>query len=319
VARSRLGDVRALALAASGRRSTDIGCGQKRLNPATNSIASPPARSFPGQAVLIVALSRCGTSYLASFLRAGGVHLGDNLGHSDYVNPRGFFEDRRMVGFHKQLLAKSEPRGAVTPILAAPGIRSVTTQEEEEAVRILQSMAKPGLWGWKDPRTLLFIDFWLKLLPDAKLIVPIRHPIENYYSYLKRIRVLPLPNPASFFRVWVRQSKRLLEVTRSHAPFVYVFDAQTAYRQPDLLWAELSAFLKTEKRSPASWPEFHENEFTRLRLTERACRVFEKQFPEAAETFRRLNEAAGVRFQPLPGSSPVDLLFGALGAAFAPW
>jgi O-antigen biosynthesis protein len=289
------------------------------LKPDTNSIASQPARSFPGQAVLVVALSRCGTSYLAGFLRAGGVDFGDHLGHSGYVNPRGFFEDRRLVDFHKQLLAKTEPRGAVTPILATPVVRSVTAQEEEEAVRILQSLAKPGLWGWKDPRTLLFIDFWLKLLPEAKLIVPIRHPIENYYSYLKRIRVLPVLNPAWFFRAWVRQSERLLEVTRSHAPRVYVFDAQTAYRQPDLLWTELSAFLKTEKRSPASWPEFHENEFTRLLLTERACRVFEKQFPKAAETFQCLNEAAGIRFQPLPGSSPVDLLFGALGAAFAPW
>jgi hypothetical protein len=247
------------------------------------------------------------------------VDLGDNLSQGHYVNPRGFFEDRSIVAFHKKLLAKNETRAAVTPFLAAPGSRLLTAQEEEAAVRILESIAKPGLWGWKDPRTLLFIDFWLRLLPEARLIIPIRHPIENYYSYLKRIRVWPLLHPASFFRAWALQSERLLDVTRSQAPRVYVFDAQTAYRQPDLLWTELSSFLKTEKPAPASWPVFHENEFTRLRLTERACHIFDKQFPEAAEVFRRLNEAARIRFQPLPGSSPVDLLFGALGAAFAPW
>ena len=278
-----------------------------------------PAKHFPGQPVLILGLGRCGTSYLASFLRASGVDLGANLGEAGYVNPRGFFEDRSIVDFHKRLLAKGEPRGADIPLLAAPTGRAPSAEEKEEAVRILESLAKPGLWGWKDPRTLLFIDFWLGLLPDARLIIPIRHPLENYFSYLKRIRLLPVLNPSVFFQAYAGQSRRLFEVAQRHAPRVYVLDAQTAYRQPELLWKELSAFLEVGQGAPPSYPVFHENEFSRLRVTERTCDVFTKQFPETARAFQELNQMARIRFEPVHGPSRLDPVFAAIGAAFSKW
>jgi hypothetical protein len=277
------------------------------------------ARYFPGQPVLILGLSRCGTSYLASFLRANGVDLGANLGQGGYVNPRGFFEDRTIVNFHRRLLAKNGPRGANIPILAPPTAPPLTAQEEEDGVRILESHARPGTWGWKDPRSLLFIDFWLGLLPIARMIIPIRHPLENYCSYIKRIRMLPVLNPFVFFPAYARHSERLLEVAKRHAPRVYVLDAQTAYRQPELLWKELSAFLDVERAVPPSYPVFYENEFTRLRLTGRACDVFTKQFPEAAEAFKKLNEMARIRFEPGHGSSRFDPVLAAIGAVWSKW
>jgi hypothetical protein len=138
----------------------------------------------------------------------------------------------------------------------------------------------PGLWGWKDPRTILFIDFWLELLPKARLIIPIRHPLGIYTSYLKRIRILQLLSPSvSFFPAYARQSLRLLEVAKRHAPRVYVLDAQTAYRQPELLWKDLSAFLEIDRSVPSFYPMFYENEFTSLPLTERACDFLGNNFP----------------------------------------
>jgi Sulfotransferase family len=278
-----------------------------------------PQRQFPGKPVLILGLSRCGTSYLGSFLRASGVDLGTNLGQAGYVNPRGFFEDRTIVNFHRRLLAKSDPRGADIPLLAPSTAAALTSQEEEDAVRILESLARPGLWGWKDPRTLLFIDFWLRLLPDARLIIPIRHPLENYCSYLKRIRVLPLLNPVSFFPAYARQSRRLFEVAKRNPRRVYLLDAQTAYRQPERLWTELSAFLEVEKGVPPSYPVFHEDEFMRLHLTQRTCNVFAKQFPEAAAVFQDLNQMARIRFEPAHGSSRFDPVLEAIGAVCSIW
>jgi Sulfotransferase family len=277
------------------------------------------SRHFRGRPVLILGLGRCGTSYLASFLHANGVDLGSNLGQGGYLNPRGFFEDRSIVNFHRRLLAKSGPRGAEIPLLADPIVPAPNQAEEEEAVQILESLARPGLWGWKDPRTLPFIDFWLGLLPNAKLIIPIRHPVETYYSYLKRIRRLPVLNPSVFFPAYARQSVRLLEVAKRHAARVCVFDAQTAYRCPELLWKELAAFLEIETGVPPSYPAFHENEFTRLRLTKRASETFTKQFPGCARAFQELNEMAGIRFEPAPGSSRLDPVFAAIGAAFSKW
>ncbi|MGP0071541.1 MAG: sulfotransferase [Bryobacteraceae bacterium] len=274
-------------------------------------------KRFPGQPVLILGLSRCGTSYLASFLRANGVDLGANLGQSGYVNPRGFFEERTFVNFHRRLLAKNDPRGADIPILAGSIAQRLSDAEEAEGAQILKSLARPGVWGWKDPRTLLFIDFWLRLLPDAKLIIPIRHPLENYCSYLKRIREAAVLKPSVFFSAYARQSERLLEVAKRCAPHVYVLDAPAAYRQPELLRKELTAFLGLDDRVPPSCPAFHEKEFTRIPLSKRACDVFMKNFPEACTAFLELNEMATIRFQPVDGSSRLDPMWSALGAAFS--
>lgn len=258
--------------------------------------------NLPGHPLLILGLGRSGTSYLASFLQANGVDLGSDLGGPGFVNPRGFFEDRRIVDFHRRLLTKRDPRAADIPLLAVATSHGPDPSEAEEAVRILEALARPGLWGWKDPRTLLFIDFWLGLLPDARLVVPIRHPVENYTSYLKRIRTGSVLNPIAFFRAYARQSRRLLDVAKRHAPRVLVLEAQSAYRQPERLWRELSAFLEVEDAAPARGPSFHEDEFTRLPISERGSRAFAGLFPEAAQAFRELDEMARIRFLAAPGS-----------------
>lgn len=253
---------------------------------------------FAGQPVLILGLGRCGTSYLASFLHANGVDLGANLGQGGYLNPRGFFEDRRIVNFHRRLLAKSDRRAADVPLLASTLVHTPGDADRQEASAILHSLSRPGFWGWKDPRTVLFVDFWLSLLPEAKLIVPIRHPLENYWSYVKRVRMLQTVNPVAFFRAYARQCRRLRQVAAEHRLRTYVLDAQTAYREPELLWSELAAFLEIDLHVPPAYPDFHEREFTRLRLTGRACDVFAKAFPDAAAAFNELNDLASLRFEP---------------------
>ena len=41
-------------------------------------------------------------------------------------------------------------------------------------------------WGWKDPRNIFTLPFWLKLFPKSKVIIIIRHPIDVVNSLLDR-------------------------------------------------------------------------------------------------------------------------------------
>ncbi|HEX5230433.1 MAG TPA: sulfotransferase [Bryobacteraceae bacterium] len=273
--------------------------------------------AFPGQPVLVIGLSRCGTSYLASFLSANGVSIGADLQQAGAVNPRGFFEERTVVDFHKRILARTDLLGARVPLLASSIVPAFDSSDKEEAVRILESLARPGPWGWKDPRTLLFIDSWLSLLPNAKLIIPIRHPLENYSSYWKRIRVRPILKPYVFFKNYARQCERILEVVRQHASQAYVFDAQTGYRNQQLLANELTAFLEIDQSAPSAYPVFHESEFTRLRLSQQACDTFARHFPAAAGAFDQLNRVARIQFRPLTDSSRLDPLWSMVGAVLS--
>jgi Sulfotransferase family len=282
--------------------------------------AVKPARRFPGQAVLVLGTGRCGTSYLASFLEANGVNFGSSLRQYEAINPRGLFEHNAVVDFHRKVMGRTTVQGAEVPLLAPLHSFLLTDGDEQEAIRAIESLATPGLWGWKDPRTLLFIDYWLGLLPDAKLIIPIRHPLEVYCSYLKRIRIQALIHPSTaFFPAYARQLQRLWEIAQGNSQQVYVLDAQTAFRDPQRLWAELSAFLNAGKPLTAVYPRFHEREFTRLPLTARRCEIFGRAFPEAAEAFGKLNAIARIRFEPARRLSPADPLLAAIGFGYAKW
>jgi hypothetical protein len=43
--------------------------------------------------LIVTGMHRSGTSLLASFLRAAGINLGENLYPADSANPLGYFED----------------------------------------------------------------------------------------------------------------------------------------------------------------------------------------------------------------------------------
>ena len=42
------------------------------------------------------------------------------------------------------------------------------------------------MWGWKDPRNIFTLPFWLELFPDSKVIIVSRHPFDVVNSLLKR-------------------------------------------------------------------------------------------------------------------------------------
>ena len=41
-------------------------------------------------------------------------------------------------------------------------------------------------WGWKDPRSIVTLPFWMNLFPNAKVIVLLRHPFDVVNSLLER-------------------------------------------------------------------------------------------------------------------------------------
>ena len=61
------------------------------------------------------------------------------------------------------------------------------------------------LWGFKDPRTLLVLEEWLKDLPHAEFVGIFRHPVKVADSLYKR-------NKMSYnqaFDLWLRYNRKL--------------------------------------------------------------------------------------------------------------
>ncbi|MGL4375416.1 MAG: chromosome partitioning protein ParA, partial [Microcoleaceae cyanobacterium] len=116
--------------------------------------------------IVITGMHRSGTSLTASLLQKTGVDIGKRLVGAEYGNIKGHFENADFVEFHKSVF---QFQGIDN--LGCTFQREVPVPDEyQEQAHKLIAQQKSPIWGWKDPRTTLFLNFWDQLLPDAKYI-----------------------------------------------------------------------------------------------------------------------------------------------------
>jgi len=135
--------------------------------------------------LMILGMHRSGTSLLASWLASCGLHLGTTLAGAHIGNTKGHFEDMDFIHLHDKLLRFVEiSDGGLT------NIKNVHTLQEnlvnDEIRDFLNAKNNNDYWGWKDPRTCLFLKSYNMLIPNAKAIVIFRKPLEVVDSIIRR-------------------------------------------------------------------------------------------------------------------------------------
>ena len=125
-------------------------------------------------------MHRSGTSALAGSLEEKGVFLGDVNSHSP-DNMKGNRESRNIITLNEDILrsAGGSWDAPVTNLVWSP-LHRVTRN------LIVDSFKDKPLWGFKDPRTILVLDGWLKAIPNAELVCIFRHPFLVADSLFKR-------------------------------------------------------------------------------------------------------------------------------------
>ena len=257
---------------------------------------------YEGQPVIILGMGRSGTSILASLLQTSNVSMYRNSLPPGEINPRGFAEEALAVALHQKLKRLNYSRFEADPDYDNPLIDEIrpfelTDELGSEAAGLVAALQRPGFWGWKDPRTVLFIDLWLALLPTVRMLIPLRHPIEVFNSYLQR-----LPNerlmrrPDQVFRSYTAYHSKILQVVERHREQCYVFYAQTAYQNLACLQTALEAFLGHRLRFQETANAFYSQEFTDLGLGAAEHESFAKFFPTPASFFDGLNSRADMPF-----------------------
>jgi hypothetical protein len=135
--------------------------------------------------VLVIAgMHRSGTSLITHWLHACGLQVGERLVGAGTGNVEGHFEDEDFFLLHQQILIDNgvHPDGLHPPGAMAPSAR----QQHEMRSLIAARNGRYPQWGWKEPRTCLFLDTYSTLLPQAKYLVLLRDYQDVVHSLLKR-------------------------------------------------------------------------------------------------------------------------------------
>jgi len=134
--------------------------------------------------LIIVGMHRSFTSLVSQWLQSCGLRIGQKLFPGDIGNIQGHFEDSDFLELHKQLLKNRNMPW--TGFVNTP-IGRLTNKEKELLCNLIDTKNRESAeWGWKDPRTCLFLTEYGQALPYAYYLIVIRNFNETVNSLIAR-------------------------------------------------------------------------------------------------------------------------------------
>lgn len=137
--------------------------------------------------VCITGMHRSGTSLTASWLQNCGIQIdnGELVGAS-IGNKKGHFEDKEFVDLQSKVILNALPKSKGWIVDNFKEMK-ITDDFDLRAKEIIESrMEKFNIWGWKDPRSVLFLNKWNTLIPNLKFMFLWRDAFEVVNSLMNR-------------------------------------------------------------------------------------------------------------------------------------
>jgi O-antigen biosynthesis protein len=261
------------------------------------SIPFDRAHAPADHAVVIGGMHRSGTSLLASLFEGAGVSVGERLMGSGPGNEAGHFEDLDFYDFHQRALAGNGLSAEGFTADALPLVPDIL--HAEAAALVSRRRDRGGIWGWKDPRTVLFLDFWAELLPDARYVFVFRRPGEVVDSFFRRGDPTFVFHPLLAAQVWLHYNRLILDFVARHPERCLVREATQIAADPGELFAAIRDRLGVPVGEPPARfrPDLlgHDADGRRTRLVAEAC-------PGAMDVYLELRARAGST-EPLPDAT----------------
>ncbi len=239
--------------------------------------------------LILTGMHRSATSLIASLFQRAGVHFGAQLLEANSQNPRGFFEDVEFYEFHERVL---HARGKA--ILVERDFHfEPTTQEHARANELLAARAQFGVWGWKDPRTSLFLEFWREKIPNAHFLFVYRHPFDVLLSLMRRnqLRMLGL---LEGLEAWYAYNRALADFHTRHPQQTLLCHSYAIIDQIETFNRLLRERFGLELNLGAATrdAQYQANELRRAPLPDSGEKILRRVHADACALYAQLNERA---------------------------
>jgi GT2 family glycosyltransferase len=289
-------------------RAGEIQEGRSSTSGPSAPTGATPVVAGGGAPLLITGMHRSGTSVVASWLAAAGVDLGGNLLAADGGNPTGYFEDLGFLDLERRMLAAAAPAGeAGHPDWGWTESerldRGRFAEHREAALALIAAQDRNRLWGWKDPRTTLLLDFWDELLPEARYLLLYRFPWEVADSMQRLGAAVFLAHPDYAYRIWSFYNRHLLDFFGRRRERCLLVSADALLAQPERLGELLrERFGLRLPLAPLAAPGL----FARLEGSDPLVSLVAATRPDAERLLRRLDAAADLSGAGLWSPAPLD-------------
>ncbi len=174
----------------------------KRLSDKTTATVNTTERIATKAIVCILGMHRSGTSCLAGCLEEQGLHLGDVVDSAPF-NLKGNKENITLRAINDDVLSLSGGSWDDPPdqLIWNDALRN---RRDEH---ILSNRAH-DIWGFKDPRTVITLPFWLEAHSEFRFVGTFRHPRAVVESLMRRNVLQPAIPP---LKLWKHYNRKLIE------------------------------------------------------------------------------------------------------------
>ncbi|WP_342243563.1 sulfotransferase family protein [Pseudomonas sp. OTU5201] len=176
--------------------------------------------------LVVLGMHRSGTSLLSAGLEVFGVDFGDNLIPPREDNPRGYWEDARLVALNDEILAAC---GFASGDVGLDLERMMTPHLLDEfvlrAMGLLEELSVGKcLIGIKDPRMPRLMRLWQTAFDRLELqvdfVVAVRHPLSVAKSLARRDKL----SQGKSFLLWYEHSCRAMQWSRKRGAILVDYD-----------------------------------------------------------------------------------------------
>ena len=200
--------------------------------------------------IIVLGMHRSGTSTVAGVLHMNKIVMGtyENFWPRPLrQNPKGFYENYDFRKINDQIL-KNSGYDTKSYNINLPKIRP-TTKLNDRTRKILETYSEKYFdWGWKDPRTCLTIDHWVKNINDlgmenqTRIVVVTRKASSVARSLYKR-NELPIDNGLA---IWGLYTEKVLSFCEKSQLPIHYCSFESLLQYPEKTCKNLFHFLNTD-------------------------------------------------------------------------
>lgn len=238
---------------------------------------------------IITGMHRSGTSLTASILQSAGIHIGRNLLGADHVNIKGHLENIDFYEFHMNIL---NSQGLSSAGWTLQDNLEIKEEFIDQAKQVIEKNALSSVWGWKEPRTTLFLDFWAKLLPEARFLLIYRSPWEVADSLYRRKDEIFQTQPELAIKYWQHYNQKILNFYNQEQNRCLLANVKTIIQYQTSYIDTINHKFKVNLSHPA--PTAYDPSMLKTEVSSNSQQptVIDYYFPEAIELYQELEGRA---------------------------